>query len=103
MYVYTCHWSIKNVGWVGWLVYGGFNRVTFSFFKSNQTKSFLLAYEAVKITINSQVGWRGYMGRVIGVRFLRGSMCAEGMGSERRWIRWVLQGTWTAIRHPGVS
>ncbi len=58
-----------------------------------QIKSFLLAYEAVKITINSQVGWRGYMGRVIGVRFLRGSMCAEGMGCERRWVRWALRGT----------
>ncbi len=29
-----------------------------------QFKSFLLVYEAVKTTINDQVGWWGYMGRV---------------------------------------
>ncbi len=34
-------------------------------FKSNQ--SFLLVYEAVKTTTDDQVGWRGYMGRVIWV------------------------------------
>ncbi len=28
--------------------------------------------------------------------FLRGPMCAEGMGCRRRWIRWVLRGTGTA-------
>ncbi len=28
----------------------------------------------------------------LGVRFLRGSMCAEGMGCKRRWVRWVLRG-----------
>ncbi len=32
-----------------------------------QIKSFLLVYEVVKTTINDQVGWRGYMGRVIWV------------------------------------
>ncbi len=35
--------------------------------------------------------------------FLRGSMCAEGMGCERRWVRWVLRGTGTPGGHPGVS
>ncbi len=27
----------------------------------------------------------------LGVSFLRGSICAEGMGCERRWVRWVLR------------
>ncbi len=35
----------------------------------------------------------------LGVSFLRGSMGAEGMGCERRWVRW---GTGTASGHPGV-
>ncbi len=35
----------------------------------------------------------------LGVSFLRGSMCAEGMGCGRRW---VLQGIGTASGHPGV-
>ncbi len=35
--------------------------------------------------------------------FLRGSMCAEGMGCERKWVKWVLRGTGTAGRHTGVS
>ncbi len=35
----------------------------------------------------------------LGVNFLRGSMCAEGMGCERRW---VLRGMGTASGHPGV-
>ncbi len=39
----------------------------------------------------------------LGVSFLRGSMCAEGMGCERRWVRLVLLGTGTASGHPGVS
>ncbi len=30
-----------------------------------QVKSFLLVYEAVRTIINDQVGWLGYMGRVI--------------------------------------
>ncbi len=34
--------------------------------------------------------------------FLRGSMCAEGMGCGRRWVSWVLRGTGTASGHPGV-
>ncbi len=38
----------------------------------------------------------------LGVSFLCGSMCAEGMGCERRWVRWILRGTWTASGHPGV-
>ncbi len=38
----------------------------------------------------------------LGVSFLRGSMFAEGMGCERRWVRWVLRGTETASRHSGV-
>ncbi len=37
------------------------------------------------------------------LRFLHWSMCAEGMSSERRWVRWVLLGTETASGHPGVS
>ncbi len=32
----------------------------------------------------------------LGVDFLRGSMCAEGMGCERMWVRWVLRGIGTA-------
>ncbi len=39
----------------------------------------------------------------LGVSFLRGSMCAEVMGCERRWVRCVLRGTGTASRHPEVS
>ncbi len=39
----------------------------------------------------------------LGVSFLHGSMCAEGMGCERRWVRWALQGTGIASGHPGVS
>ncbi len=35
--------------------------------------------------------------------FLRGSMCVEGMGCERRRARWVLRGTETASGHPGAS
>ncbi len=27
----------------------------------------------------------------LGVSFLRGSACAEGMGCARRWVRWVLR------------
>ncbi len=38
----------------------------------------------------------------LGCEFLRGSMCAEGMGRGRRWVRWVLRGTGTASGHPGV-
>ncbi len=30
----------------------------------------------------------------LSVRFLRGSMCAEEMGCGRRWVIWVLRGTW---------
>ncbi len=29
----------------------------------------------------------------LGVKFLRGSMCAEGIGCGRNWAIWVLQGT----------
>ncbi len=39
----------------------------------------------------------------LGVNFLRGSMCAEGMGCERRWVRLVLRGTGAASGHPGES
>ncbi len=35
--------------------------------------------------------------------FLRGTMCPEGVGCKRRWVRWVLRGTRTASGHPGVS
>ncbi len=38
-----------------------------------------------------------------GVRFLHESMCAEGMGCGRRWIRWVSRGTGTACGYPGAS
>ncbi len=38
-----------------------------NFHSPYQIKSFLLVYEAVKTTINDQVGRRGYMGRVIWV------------------------------------
>ncbi len=36
----------------------------------------------------------------LGVNLLRGSMCAEGMGFERRWVRFVLRGTGIAGGHP---
>ncbi len=39
----------------------------------------------------------------LGVSFLRESMCAEVMGRERRWVRWVLRGTGTGSGHPAVS
>ncbi len=39
----------------------------------------------------------------LGVNFLHGSMCAEGMGCGRRWVRWVLWGKGTTNRHPVVS
>ncbi len=39
----------------------------------------------------------------LGASFLRGSMCAEAMGCERRWVRLVLRGTGTASGHPRVS
>ncbi len=42
--------------------------------------------------------WEGSLG----CEFLRGSMCAEGMGCGRRWVKWVLRGTGTASGHPGV-
>ncbi len=42
--------------------------------------------------------WEGSLG----CEFLRGWMCAEGMGCGRRWITWVLRGTGTASGHPGV-
>ncbi len=41
-------------------------------------KLVLLAYEAVRASINDQVGWWGHVERVIWVWvFLRGSKCAE--------------------------
>ncbi len=42
--------------------------------------------------------WEGSLG----CEFLRGWMCAKGMGCGRRWVRWVLRGTGTASGHPGV-
>ncbi len=42
--------------------------------------------------------WEGSLG----CEFLHGSMCAEGMGCGRRWLRWVLRGTWIASGHLGV-
>ncbi len=42
--------------------------------------------------------WEGSLG----CKFLRGSMCVEGMGCGMRWVRWVLRGTGTAGGHPGV-
>ncbi len=39
----------------------------------------------------------------LGMGFLRGSMCAEGLGCEWRWVRWELRGTGTASGHPRVS
>ncbi len=67
-----------------------------------QIKSFLLVYGAVKTTINDQgVVWVYVKGH-LGVRFLLGCMCAEGMGCGRRWVIWVLRGTGTASGHPGV-
>ncbi len=41
--------------------------------------------------------WEGSLG----CEFLRGSICAEGMGCGRRWVKWVLRGTGTASGHPG--
>ncbi len=41
------------------------NRLAIFGHSSNQIKSFLLVYEAVKTTLNDQVGWWGYIGRVM--------------------------------------
>ncbi len=43
-----------------------------------------------------------YGNGLLGVTFLRESMCAEGMGCARRWARWELRGTGTASGQPGV-
>ncbi len=48
---------------------------------------------------------RGGMGireGLFGCEFLRGSICAEGMGCERRWVEWVFRETGTSSGHPGV-
>ncbi len=37
------------------------------------------------------------------VSFLLGSMCAEGIGCGRRWVKLVIRGTGTVSGHPGVS
>ncbi len=42
--------------------------------------------------------WKGLSGE-----FLSGSMCAEGMGCERRRVTWVLRGTGAVSGHSGVS
>ncbi len=68
-----------------------------------QVDQIKLADEAVKTTLNDQVGWWGVCGRGhLGVSFLRRSMCAKGMGCERRWVRWVLRGTETVSGHPRI-
>ncbi len=67
-----------------------------------QIKSVLLVYGAVRITINDQVGWWGYVKRVIWVTFLSVSICTERMGCGRRWVRWVLRGTGAASGRRGV-
>ncbi len=36
-------------------------------------------------------GGVGILERSLGCEFLRGSMCAEGMGCGRRWVRWFLR------------
>ncbi len=51
----------------------------------------MLVYEAVKTTLNDQVGG-GYRKGHLGVNFLRGSMSAEVMGCERRFEYYVEQG-----------
>ncbi len=63
-----------------------------------QIISFLLVYGAVDYYKRPRGGvviWEGSFG----CEFLRGLMCAEGMGYGRRW---VLRGTGTASEHPGV-
>ncbi len=68
-----------------------------------QIKSFLLVNEAVKTTIHDPLGWPGEYGKVhLGVSFLRGSIGAEEMGCDRRWLRCVLRGIGTASVHLGV-
>ncbi len=65
-----------------------------------QIQSFVLVNGAVKTTINNK-GMVGVYGKgQLGVRFLRGSMCTEGMGCKRRLVRCVLRGTGTASGHP---
>ncbi len=62
-----------------------------------QIKSFSLVYEAVKTTTSDEVGWWVGCGKGhLSVSYLRGSLCAEGMGSGMRWVRLVLRGTGTA-------
>ncbi len=66
-------------------------------------KSFFLVYEAVKTPINDQLGVAGVYGKGhLGVSFLRGSMCAEEVGCERRWLSCVLWGIGTTRGHLGV-
>ncbi len=42
--------------------------------------------------------WKGSLG----CEFLRAPMCAEGMGSGRRFVRWVLWRTEIVSGHPGM-
>ncbi len=75
----------------------------FDFVSSNRIKSVLLIDEAVRTTRNCQMGWWGYVQRVIWVFFLSGSLCTDIKGCGRKWVIWVLKGTGTAIWRPGVS
>ncbi len=57
-----------------------------------------------KVYFNRPSGVVGVYGKGnLGVSFLRGSICAEGMGCGKGWAVWVLQGTGTDIGRPGVS
>ncbi len=91
----------KTIVWTIWVPHIQHNNERTLCFLLVQIHLCLLVCEAAKATINDQVEWRGYMVRVIWVWV--GSMCVEGMGWERRWVRWVLWGTGTASGHPGVS
>ncbi len=68
-------------------------------FKSNQIIFFVLRSSKDYYKPGGGVDiWEGSLG----CEFLRGWMCAEGMGYGRRWVRWVFRGTVTASGHPGV-
>ncbi len=67
-------------------------------------KSILLVYEAIRTTVKRPNGVVGVCGTGhLGVIFLRGSMCAEGMSWGVGWVIWGLRGLGTASGRPGVS
>ncbi len=69
-------------------------------FKSNQI--IFIGLRKSKDCYKRPGGGVGISEGSLGCEFLRGLMCAEGMGCGRGWVRWVLRGTGTASGHPEV-